>query len=369
MSSRTRPRACSLPRVRSRRTDHLQCKKVRALAGAATVCVARGWVRVIASHVTSSCALRCTLQSSTVVGTLCCASWTRTRVRLNQVETQVETHTTGGAVARTDIADALMHRSPRVHRHRVREPERRVRLQRRNGRFQQVRRPQAPLCCCCCCMCSLAVTSSSVLTHGMHLVVATHRELQREQVAAEEALKAPTATKDYSLKQGEKIKIKINTTRKSRDTGDDGGDDSGFGASPSSGKASSSSGGTADLLGFSGSQYVSSLPLGLACNRAKRSIGRSLVRALTRVLSLSLTLDVYLCAMHRNQVVSVDEQLGDVLALRLTAQAKPNAYSTDALATKERVPPTAPFAQTGTRQQTHMHTDKPRPHTQTLASL
>lgn len=87
------------------------------------------------------------------------------------------------------------------------------------------------------------------------------RELQREQIAAEESLKAPSATKDYSLKQGEKIKIKINTTRKSRDTGDDAGGDDAFGssASPSSGKASSSNnggGGTADLLGFSSSTYV-----------------------------------------------------------------------------------------------------------------
>lgn len=78
------------------------------------------------------------------------------------------------------------------------------------------------------------------------------RELQREQIAAEESLKAPSATKDYSLKQGEKIKIKINTTRKSRDTSDDAGDDA------FSGKASSSNagGGTADLLGFSSSTYV-----------------------------------------------------------------------------------------------------------------
>lgn len=82
------------------------------------------------------------------------------------------------------------------------------------------------------------------------------RELQREQVAAEESLKAPGATKDYSLKQGEKIKIKINTTRKGRDTGDDASDDAFSGVSPSSGKLSSSSGGTADLLGFSSSTYV-----------------------------------------------------------------------------------------------------------------
>lgn len=83
------------------------------------------------------------------------------------------------------------------------------------------------------------------------------RELQREQIAAEESLKAPSATKDYSLKQGEKIKIKINTTRKSRDTSDDADDDT------SSGKASSSNagGGTADLLGFSSSTYVSLVPM------------------------------------------------------------------------------------------------------------
>ncbi|KAJ0412208.1 hypothetical protein ATCC90586_005821 [Pythium insidiosum] len=79
------------------------------------------------------------------------------------------------------------------------------------------------------------------------------KELQREQVAAEESLK-PTASKDYSLKQGEKIRIKINTTRKAKDAGDD--DDS-WGSS-SSGKASSGSSGDADLLGFSsGSQSAS----------------------------------------------------------------------------------------------------------------
>jgi hypothetical protein len=81
-----------------------------------------------------------------------------------------------------------------------------------------------------------------------------HRELQREQVAAEEAMRAPTASKNYSLKEGEKITIKINTTRKSKATaGDDGGDDQfgGFG-----GKTDSSSG-DSDLLGFGNSStYV-----------------------------------------------------------------------------------------------------------------
>ncbi|GAB9470369.1 hypothetical protein Gpo141_00007616 [Globisporangium polare] len=94
-----------------------------------------------------------------------------------------------------------------------------------------------------------------------------NKELQREQIAAEESLKAPSATKDYSLKQGEKIKIKINTTRKSRDTGDDAGGDDAFGssASPSSGKASSNNnggGGTADLLGFSSSTSQASSSAG-----------------------------------------------------------------------------------------------------------
>lgn len=79
------------------------------------------------------------------------------------------------------------------------------------------------------------------------------RELQREQAAADEASKGPIVTKDYSLKQGEKIKIKINSTRKTRDT-DETNDDA-FGTSSSSGKASSSSG-NADLLGFSSAPYV-----------------------------------------------------------------------------------------------------------------
>uniref|UniRef100_K3X1F0 NECAP PHear domain-containing protein n=1 Tax=Globisporangium ultimum (strain ATCC 200006 / CBS 805.95 / DAOM BR144) TaxID=431595 RepID=K3X1F0_GLOUD len=74
-----------------------------------------------------------------------------------------------------------------------------------------------------------------------------NKELQREQAAADEASKAPTVTKDYSLKQGEKITIKINSTRKTRDTTDDSSD-SAFGASSS--KANSSSG-DVDLLGFS----------------------------------------------------------------------------------------------------------------------
>ncbi|TMW62215.1 hypothetical protein Poli38472_009708 [Pythium oligandrum] len=69
------------------------------------------------------------------------------------------------------------------------------------------------------------------------------KELMREQVAAEEALKAPAQSKDYSLKQGEKIRIKINTTRKVKDTTDDDWESSG-----GSGKQSS---GDSDLLGFS----------------------------------------------------------------------------------------------------------------------
>lgn len=71
-------------------------------------------------------------------------------------------------------------------------------------------------------------------------------------------MRAPTVSKNYSLKEGEKITIKINTTRKSKATaGDDGGDDqfgSGFG-----GKASTTtgSGGDSDLLGFGNSStYV-----------------------------------------------------------------------------------------------------------------
>lgn len=71
-------------------------------------------------------------------------------------------------------------------------------------------------------------------------------------MAAEEALRAPAASKNYSLKEGEKITIKINTTRKSKATaGDDGGDDQfggGFG-----GKTSNSSSGDSDLLGFGNS--------------------------------------------------------------------------------------------------------------------
>ncbi|TYZ58907.1 hypothetical protein PybrP1_009511 [[Pythium] brassicae (nom. inval.)] len=79
-----------------------------------------------------------------------------------------------------------------------------------------------------------------------------NKEMEREKVAAEEAAKAPASSKDYSLKQGEKITIKINTTRKSKDTGDDASGDSAFGGSPSGGKINTNGGGTADLLGFPG---------------------------------------------------------------------------------------------------------------------
>lgn len=58
----------------------------------------------------------------------------------------------------------------------------------------------------------------------------------------------PAVSKNYSLKEGEKITIKINTTRKSKGTaGDDGGEDQ-FGG----GKTSSS--GDSDLLGFGSSR-------------------------------------------------------------------------------------------------------------------
>ncbi|KAF1315755.1 Adaptin earbinding coat-associated protein, partial [Globisporangium splendens] len=74
-----------------------------------------------------------------------------------------------------------------------------------------------------------------------------NKELQREQAAADEATKGPTVTKDYSLKQGEKITIKINSARKTRDTTDKSSD-SAFGASSSKAISSSSD---VDLLGFS----------------------------------------------------------------------------------------------------------------------
>lgn len=86
------------------------------------------------------------------------------------------------------------------------------------------------------------------LAYDLIIFCLTCREIEREKVAADEAAKAPAVSKDYSLKQGEKIKIKINTTRKSKDTGDDVSSDSDFGGSPSGGSKSSSSNG--------GTQYV-----------------------------------------------------------------------------------------------------------------
>lgn len=84
-------------------------------------------------------------------------------------------------------------------------------------------------------------------TADLKCLVLFCRELQREQVAAQEALSGPVASKDYSLKQGEKITIKINRTRKGTDTSDaDDGDADSFGSKPSS----SAAGGSADLLGF-----------------------------------------------------------------------------------------------------------------------
>ncbi|DAZ95776.1 TPA: hypothetical protein N0F65_010278 [Lagenidium giganteum] len=79
------------------------------------------------------------------------------------------------------------------------------------------------------------------------------KELSREQAAAEESLRAPTVTKDYSLKQGDTIKIKINFKKKDKEEGQD---DSGFdndAFNPVKSSSSSSSGGDMDLLGMSSS--------------------------------------------------------------------------------------------------------------------
>ncbi|KAG7395388.1 Adaptin ear-binding coat-associated protein 2 [Phytophthora boehmeriae] len=81
-----------------------------------------------------------------------------------------------------------------------------------------------------------------------------NKELRREKTQQQSPVAA--APVDYSLKEGQTIRIKLNTTRKSKNTDnedDDGGSDS-FAPSSSPKKASS---GEADLLGFSDSAGAS----------------------------------------------------------------------------------------------------------------
>lgn len=90
----------------------------------------------------------------------------------------------------------------------------------------------------------------------LNCLVTFCRELQREKVAAEEALSGPVVSKDYSLKQGEKITIKINRTRKGTDTNEtDDGEADTFGTKPSA------SSGAADLLGSTASSGYVTTPL------------------------------------------------------------------------------------------------------------
>jgi hypothetical protein len=78
-------------------------------------------------------------------------------------------------------------------------------------------------------------------------VVGLHRELKREKTQQQATTAAPPV--DYSLKEGQTIRIKLNTKKKAED--DDDVDP--FASSSSPKKASSTSGasGEADLLGFS----------------------------------------------------------------------------------------------------------------------
>lgn len=114
-----------------------------------------------------------------------------------------------------------------------------------------------------------------------------YRELQREQVAAEEALRAPAASKDYSLKQGEKIRIKINTTRKSKATEDDDDREAEGGFDmPAKAKAANSGSGDADLLGFGSSSAPYVLPLDRRCTPLHQPLTR-LVGVCSRQASTS----------------------------------------------------------------------------------
>ncbi|KAK1929037.1 NECAP-like protein [Phytophthora citrophthora] len=82
------------------------------------------------------------------------------------------------------------------------------------------------------------------------------KELRREQTQQQATTSAPPV--DYSLKEGQTIRIKLNTKKKDAAKAEDDDDMDPFGSTSSPKKTSTSASGEADLLGFSSAASTSS---------------------------------------------------------------------------------------------------------------